>query len=137
MCSHVVPLLPDALHVVNVITGPKAVTIAYHPRPTATRRAQASDGRRSDAQIDENAVQAIQRVSQRQAPSHVATPPAAFGALLWRDRDAWSTSPLGDQISRLEMRKRTRYGRASFDLLRQCLGPGMTPTSLRCVERQR
>lgn len=56
-----------------------------------------------------------------------ATPPAAFVALLRRDRDAvqaaietpGSTSPLEGQISRQKMRKRTRYGRAGFDLLRQ------------------
>lgn len=56
-----------------------------------------------------------------------ATPLAAFVALLRRDLDAvqaaidtpWSTSPVEGQISRLKMLKRTMYGRAGFDLLRQ------------------
>lgn len=56
-----------------------------------------------------------------------ATPLATFVALLRRDLDAvqaaidtpWSTSPVEGQISRLKMLKRTMYGRASFELLRQ------------------
>ena len=36
MCRHVIPLIPDALRVVNVITGPEVITIACHPRPGPT-----------------------------------------------------------------------------------------------------
>lgn len=56
-----------------------------------------------------------------------ATPLAAFFALFQRDLHAvraaidtpWSTSPVEDQISCPRMLKRTMYGRAGFDLLRQ------------------
>ena len=56
-----------------------------------------------------------------------ATPLAAFVAPLGSDLDAiqaaidapWSTSPVEGQISRLKLLKRTMYGRACFDLLRQ------------------
>ncbi|MBO0904046.1 ISL3 family transposase [Jiella sonneratiae] len=55
------------------------------------------------------------------------TPLARFAATLSRDADAvaaaielpWTTSPVEGQISRLKMVKRTMYGRAGFDLLRQ------------------
>jgi transposase len=56
-----------------------------------------------------------------------ATPLARFAATLHRDIDAlaaaietpWTTSPVEGQISRLKMIKRTMYGRAGFDLLRE------------------
>jgi transposase len=56
-----------------------------------------------------------------------ATPLARFAANLYRDADAvvaaietpWTTSPVEGQISRLKMIKRTMYGRAGFDLLRE------------------
>ncbi|MBB4000947.1 ISL3 family transposase, partial [Aureimonas pseudogalii] len=56
-----------------------------------------------------------------------ATPLARFAANLHRDIDAlaaaietpWTTSPVEGQISRLKMIKRTMYGRAGFDLLRE------------------
>ena len=55
------------------------------------------------------------------------TPLARFAANLRRDEKAviaaietpWTTSPVEGQISRLKMIKRTMYGRAGFDLLRQ------------------
>jgi transposase len=55
------------------------------------------------------------------------TPLAAFAAGLRREADAvraaietpWSTSPVEGQISRLKMIKRSMFGRAGFDLLRQ------------------
>lgn len=55
------------------------------------------------------------------------TPLSRFASVLRRDLDAvraaietpWSTSPVEGQISRLKMLKRTMYGRAGFDLLRQ------------------
>jgi transposase len=57
----------------------------------------------------------------------VTTPLGSFASMLRRDLDAvqaaidtpWSTSPVEGQISRLKMLKRTMYGRAGFDLLRQ------------------
>ena len=61
------------------------------------------------------------------------SPLAPFVTMLRRDLDAvqaaidtpWSTSPVEGQISRLKMLKRTMYGRAGFDLLRQrVLAPG-------------
>ena len=56
-----------------------------------------------------------------------ATPLAKFAVGLKRDRDAlrgtittpWSTSPVEGAIGRLEMLKRTMFGRAGFALLRQ------------------
>ena len=55
------------------------------------------------------------------------TPLAPFGAALRQDLPAvqaalelpWTTSPVEGQINRLKMIKRTMYGRAGFDLLRQ------------------
>jgi transposase len=52
---------------------------------------------------------------------------APFAAALRQDLPAlqaalelpWTTSPVEGQINRLKMIKRTRYGRAGFDLLRQ------------------
>jgi transposase len=52
---------------------------------------------------------------------------ASFAAGLRKDLDAvkaavdlpWSTSPVEGQINRLKMLKRTMYGRAGFELLRQ------------------
>ena len=51
---------------------------------------------------------------------------ARFAASLRRDFEAinaalelpWTTSPVEGQISRLKMLKRTMYGRAGFELLR-------------------
>jgi transposase len=56
-----------------------------------------------------------------------ATPLARFAAGLRHDEEAlggaistpWSTSPVEGQIGRLKMLKRTMFGRAGFDLLRQ------------------
>ncbi|MGU3480121.1 hypothetical protein ACLBX8_30955, partial [Methylobacterium sp. D48H] len=56
-----------------------------------------------------------------------ATPLTKFAAGLERDRDAlrgaittpWSTSPVEGQIGRLQMLKRTMFGRPGFALLRQ------------------
>ena len=63
----------------------------------------------------------------RQAPASENVELRNFGAFLERDYSAvhaaltipWSTGPVEGHINRLKLIKRSAYGRANFDLLRQ------------------
>jgi transposase len=122
---------PPSITRIAMLLQSDATTLADNDRAFIDRLLAHADGLAAAIALAKRLAQILRKETTEDLEDWLqeaeSTALASFAAGLCKDLDAvkaavdlpWSTSPVEGQINRLKMLKRTMYGRAGFELLRQ------------------